>query len=60
MKPVLVPHELQSELWLKLKQYFESELAERRSYNDGKSLDPIETAFIRGDIDRLKKLIAIG
>ena len=58
-EPLLLPHELESSVWKKLKAYLEAELAERREYNDSKALDATQTAYVRGDIDRLKKLLKI-
>jgi hypothetical protein len=58
-EPILERHELESSTWKKIKAYLEIELADRRNYNDGKSLDAVATAFIRGDIDRIKKLLNI-
>lgn len=60
MKPVLDDHELQSGVWKKLQAYLEDELAERRAYNDSSSLNEVETAVVRGEINRLKKLLRLG
>lgn len=58
-EPVLSKSDLQSPVWQKLRAHLESELAERRAYNDGKSLDAVETAAVRGEIKRLKRLLQI-
>ena len=58
--PIFLPQDLESTAWLKLKAHLESELVDRRAYNDGRSLDAVETAFVRGDIDRLKRILKIG
>ncbi len=55
--PVLSPADLESSTWLKLRAYLERELAERRAFNDGHTLDAVATARVRGDIDRIKKLL---
>lgn len=59
MEPVLTKNDCQSAVWLKLKAHLEAELAERRAYNDGLSLTDIETAAIRGDIKRIKRLLGL-
>lgn len=56
----LSPIDLESAVWLKLKEYLVAELADRRAYNDGHSLNEKETARVRGDIERIKKLLALG
>lgn len=57
--PILEPHELDSAVWKKLKAHLETELADRREYNDGQSLDAVATAGIRGEIKRLKLILSI-
>lgn len=59
MEPVLTKNDLQSAVWLKLRDHLEAELAERRAYNDGLSLTDIETASIRGEIKRIKRLLRV-
>ena len=59
MKPVLDDQEFQSGVWKKLQAYLEEELAERRARNDGKSLNEVETAFVRGQIEHIKKMLAL-
>ncbi len=56
----LLPAELESSTWRKVVAYLEIELASRRAYNDGRSLGAEETAFVRGDIDRMKRLLNTG
>lgn len=46
-------------LWLRLREYFETELKNKRGKNDG-PLDPIETATIRGHIAFLTAMIRLG
>lgn len=58
--PLLSPHEAESSTWKKIKAHLESELRDRRDWNDSKSLDATETAFVRGEIARLKKLLKMG
>ena len=58
-EPLLLPHELESSTWKKLREYLEVELAERRAYNDGTSLTEVETATIRGEIKNIKKLLRL-
>ena len=60
VEPILDAHELQSSVWLKLKAALETELAERRSYNDGQSLTEVETAVIRGEIKHIRRMLRIG
>jgi len=58
-EPVLLPHELESSAWKKIKAHLEVELAERRAYNDGETLGERETAIVRGEIKRIKKMLRI-
>lgn len=46
-------------LWLRLREYLETELKNKRGKNDG-PLDPLETATIRGHIQFLKAIISLG
>ena len=59
MKPVLDDHEFQSGVWKKLQAYLEEELTTLRVHNDCRSLDAVETAFVRGKIEHAKKMIAL-
>ena len=59
-EPLLLPHELESSVWKKLKEHLDAELIERRTYNDGESLDAVATAMIRGEIKHIKRMLRIG
>lgn len=59
-EPILQGHELESSAWLKIKAHLNDYLAERREYNDGRSLTDIETAVVRGEILAIKRLLRIG
>lgn len=59
-EPILLPHELESGAWQKIKAHLETELAERRAYNDGESLTERETAVVRGQIKEIKRLLKMG
>lgn len=52
-------HEIDSALWQKLRAHLEEELRTQRTKNDGEH-DAVETAKIRGDIRRIKALLALG
>lgn len=60
IEPILQGHELKSSAWLKIKEHLTEYLAERRAFNDGRSLTDIETAVVRGEITAIKKLLRIG
>ena len=60
VEPVLLPHELESSVWKKLKASLEVELADRREYNDGQSLNEVQTALIRGEIKHIKRMLKLG
>lgn len=60
MEPVLLPHELDSAVWRKIKAQLLLDLAERREYNDGESLTEKETASVRGQIKNIKRLLKFG
>lgn len=55
----LTEAERRNPLWLKLVGHFEQRLRDLRGKNDG-PLDPAETASIRGQIQTLKSIIALG
>ena len=57
---VLLPHDLESSVWKKIKSHLEAELASLREYNDGESLDAVKTAAIRGEIKRIKRVLKLG
>lgn len=50
--------ERNSALWMRLREYLEHELALLRAQNDD-DRDPVATAHIRGEIARLKTLLAL-
>lgn len=60
INPILQPHELESSVWLKLREFLQAELAERREYNDGQSLDAVQTAVVRGEIKMIKRMLKFG
>jgi len=55
----LTKPERESALWMKLMIYFESELKSARKRNDVKQ-DIDSTNLLRGDIRRLKKIVALN
>lgn len=57
--PILLPHELESSAWKKIKTHLQAELVERREYNDAQSLDVVGTAVIRGEIKMIKRILRI-
>lgn len=57
---MLLPHELESSVWRKIKAYLDAALAERREYNDGESLTEKETAIVRGQIKHIKRMLRLG
>lgn len=59
MEPVLLPGDLTSPTWLRLKKHFESRLEYWRMKNDGRH-DAIETARIRGRIAQITAFMALG
>jgi len=59
-KPIFTNQELQSSVWIKLREHLESQLAERRIYNDGETLSEKETAIVRGEIKNIKRLLREG
>jgi len=58
-KPVLDANDLRSSTWVKLRAHLNEELARMRIKNDNDSYDAVETAKIRGDIARLKKMLGL-
>jgi len=58
--PILDQHELQSSVWINLREHLEQRLAERRAYNDGETLTEKETAVVRGEIKEIKRLLREG
>lgn len=55
----LLPSDIVSPTWQKLKEFFEQELRTARIKNDDEKLDPIQTAMTRGRIKTLKSLLAL-
>jgi len=55
----LTPHEVQTAVWVKVRDHIDQRITELRAKNDGR-LDPIETTELRGRIAQLKELRALG
>jgi hypothetical protein len=55
----LTPTDLQSAVWLKLKEHYTQRLNLLREQNDG-NLDAEATAKIRGRIAECKKIMSLG
>lgn len=53
-------NELNSAIWLRLKAHLEEKLKEKRGKNDDPLLDPIMTAALRGHIECIKGILALG
>lgn len=58
--PVLNAADLQSPTWRKLKEHMEAQLDKLRLKNDDQKHDAVATAYLRGDIRRLKNLLALS
>ena len=58
-KFTLAPHERTSPLWKSLERHMQEQLAELRLWNDA-SLPPERTEKLRGRIEQLKVLLALG
>ena len=56
----LTTDERNSGTWQSLKAHFERMLAKKRIDNDNPKLTDVETATLRGHIDCLKAMIALG
>lgn len=56
----LTPAEKNSALWRKLAKYFDDSLLAQRERNDVITNDEHKTAVIRGHIEFLKRVIALG
>lgn len=54
----LISAEANSALWKRIKDHMQERLDEYRVKND-KSLDPIQTAYLRGQISTLKNLMEL-
>lgn len=55
----LLPGDIVSPTWQKLKTHLEHELATARVKNDDEKLDEIQTAMTRGRIKTLKSILAL-
>jgi hypothetical protein len=55
----LTQYELQSAVWVKLREHLERQLQDSRSRNDG-DLNEIDTARLRGRIAVIKQILAFG
>lgn len=55
----LSPLEKASHLWVRLREHLEERLADARRRND-RLMSETETAAVRGEIQLLKKIIALG
>lgn len=58
--PVLDRNDLASPTWRKLKEHMERLLEQQRRSNDDRKHDAVATAYLRGDIRRLKNLLALA
>jgi hypothetical protein len=56
----LTPGDKVSPTWQKLRAHLEDKLKDARGKNDDTKLDAIQTAAIRGQIQTLKSIIALG
>lgn len=56
----LTDSDRQSQAWRKLEEHLKQKLQNLRGQNDGEELDPIKTAFLRGQIKFTKGLLALG
>lgn len=45
--------------WIAVDKWARAELHRLRERNDSSMLDPVETAFLRGEISRLKRLLEL-
>lgn len=57
--PVFTHDDRVSPTWGKLRRWLEAELADKREHND-KNRDAVATAWTRGDIERIKRILAVG
>jgi hypothetical protein len=55
----LLPHERTSPLWKSLERHMQERIAELRVCNDA-TLSPERTEKLRGRIEQLKELLALG
>lgn len=56
---MLAPRDFNTETWARLREHLESELAKLRARNDDELLDAVKTAALRGEIRRIKTLLAL-
>ena len=56
----LTQDERTSAVWQSVKGHLERMLAKRRMENDNPKLTPVETAMLRGQIQTLRAMIALG
>ena len=56
----LTQDERTSAVWQSVKNHLERMLAKRRLENDNPKLTPVETAMLRGQIQTLRAMIALG
>lgn len=56
----LTQEERNSPVWVSVKGHLERMLAKRRIENDNPKLTPVETAMLRGQIQTLRAMIALG
>lgn len=56
----LSKEERTSPVWQSVKGHLERMLAKRRIENDNPKLTPVETAMLRGQIQTLRAMIALG
>lgn len=56
----LTEQELQSAVWLRLKEDYQKRLESLRKQNDRHALTDVETATIRGRIAEVKQFLAIA
>lgn len=52
--------DLNSDTWEKLAKYLASELESCRTRLESNLMTPEQTALVRGDIGRIRKLLALG
>lgn len=56
----LSPADLRSDLLRRLVAHWRGEQQALRERNDSKTLDPVETAFLRGRLAQIKEDLALG
>jgi hypothetical protein len=56
----LTPADKISPTWQKLREHLETKLKNARGKNDDATLDEIQTAALRGQIQTLKSIISLG